>query len=196
MREILQSFINRSQLKTMSSGEALTELKIGLQVLFMRPNIDSINDSLIPILQQEVIKYQSFVSLLQLVTEEALMAFSSHDKSPEKQAAQLYIIENAIVYLKDINNKGKDTILEKIASANLKISNSLSSWLVLEMGRGRVRSPSTLAHEALEEKQNMRAEKTKRRVLAPPKPSSLTNERLPSAEGTKSRATEVLKIEL
>ena len=201
MREILQGFIKSSQAEAKNGKEeAAQELKIGLKVLFMRPDIDSINNSLIPIIQQEVIKYQPFASLLRGVAEEALSAFPAHKNSPEKQAAQLYIIENSIAYLQSGDNTENNTVLKKIASADLSISDSLSSWLILEMGRGKTASPSDLARKILKERKKMRAAaEAASKTSIKNQSSDSANKRLPSSDTEQERGKsppKVLKIDL
>ena len=153
MRELLNKHITNSQNLLPDKGEeveeSVSELKKGLKTLLMRPDADAIKTSLILILQNEIIKYRSFMAVLQEVTEEAIDEFKSKKGSVAYQASLLYLIENSLSYLQSINNKESTAILKKIKKAQLKISKKIFNYLILEMGRGRTASPSYLAGQIL-----------------------------------------------
>ena len=153
MRNLLNKYITSSQTLLPDKGEeveeSITELKKGLKTLLMRPDTDAIKTSLILILQNEIIKYRSFMAILQEVTEEAIDEFKSKKGSVAYQVSLLYLIENSLSYLQSINNKESSAILKKIKQAKLKVSNKIFNYLLLEMGRGKTASPSYLAGQIL-----------------------------------------------
>ena len=185
MRAILNEYVRSSQ-SSISQGEgddiAVLKLKKALKILLMRPDTDAIKSSLIVILQNEIIQYRSFMSVLQEVVEEALNGLKSKQSRFAYQASLLYIVENALSYLQSINNKESNATLNSIKQAKLKISKGLYNYLLLEMGRGRTASPSRLADKILrarlkelkeqerkrakEEKKAMKVKKKKRRPSA------------------------------
>ena len=152
MRELLNTYIENSQ-QVSENGEdvdsAVSELKKGMKILLMRPDTDFIKSSLILILQNEIIKYRSFMTVLQEVIEEAASEFKSKKGSVAYQVSLLYLIENSLSYLKSINNKESTAILKKVKTANLKISKKIFNYLLLEMGRGKSAGPSYLARQIL-----------------------------------------------
>ena len=156
MRALLKKHIKKSQTEVSDIGEdvdsAIWELKKGLKVLLMRPDTDSIKSSLILSLQNEIIKYRSFMGVFREVVEEALSEFKSQTGTVAYQASLLYLIENSVSYLKSINNKDSSAILQSIKTANLKIPKKIFSYLLLEMGRGRTASPSYLAKQILNQR--------------------------------------------
>ncbi len=154
MRDILKQFIEKSRNhlsedKDMGESLAVLELRQGLRVLLMRPNRDSVQANLMALLQNEIVKYRSFMSVLQEEVQSAIVKFPSEKESIAQQASLLYLMENAISYLKSINNQESRAILENIKQAKLKISGELQSYLLLDMGRGKTSSPSTSAGQVL-----------------------------------------------
>ena len=156
MRELLNTYIENSQ-QVSENGEdvdsAISELKKGMKILLMRPDTDFIKSSLISILQNEIIKYRSFMTVLQEVIEKATSEFKSKKGSVVYQVSLLYLIENSLSYLKSINNKESTAILKKVKTANLTISKKIFNYLLLEMGRGKSASPSYLAGQILNKRQ-------------------------------------------
>ena len=154
MQNLLKKYIKSSQSKVSDKGEgedeALENLTKGLKILLMRPNSDGPQDSLISLLQNEIVKYQSFMTTLHSVVKTSLKEFQSKKGSKAYQASLLYILENTLSYLQAINNKESNRILKDIKRAKLEISESLFDYLLLEMGRGKTATPSYLAEQILE----------------------------------------------
>ena len=167
MRGILNKYIKSSQASLSDTGEgadeAISELKEGLKVLLMRPDTDAVKSSLILMIQNEIIKYRSFMAVLKEVVEEATHKFTSRKGSVAHQASLLYLIENSISYLQSINNKESQTILKNIKKAKLKVSTKISNYLLLEMGRGKTASPSYLANKILKDRKSRVNKKSKGR---------------------------------
>jgi len=162
MRNLLKKHITKSQKNISNDKEdiesALSPLKKGLKILLMRPDTDSINSSLMLNLQNEIMKYRSFMAVFQEIIEKTLSNFKSKKGSVAYQVSQLYAIENALSYLQPINNKESTAILKKIKAANLKISKKVFNYLLLEMGRGKTASPSYLAGRILKKRQDKEKE--------------------------------------
>ena len=189
MRDILNKYIKNSQVGLSDTGEggdeAISILKKGLKVLLMRPDTDAVKSSLILILQNEIIKYRSFMAVLREVIEESTDEFKSKKGSIAYQASLLYLIENSIAYLKSINNKESYAVLKNITNAKLKISKKISNYLLLDMGRGKTASPSYLANEVLEDKQKeLKIKKAKMEKIK--KMVKKQNKRKPSSTKTKN----------
>ena len=134
MRTILNEYVRSSQ-SSISKWEeddiAVLKLKKALKILLMRPDTDAIKSSLIVILQNEIIQYRSFMSVLQEVVEEALNGLKSRQSRFADQASLLYIVENALSYLQSINNKESNATLNSIKQAKLKISKGLYNYCLL-----------------------------------------------------------------
>ena len=170
MRDILSQYIKRSREKAPeeSAGagleEAVSELKKGLKVLFMRPDTDNINSSLLLVIQNEISSHRSFMPVFKEIVENSVTEFKSKRGSVSYQASLLYLIENAISYLQSINTAESTEILTNIKTADLKISKALSNYLILEMGRGKTANPSYLAQRVLAKrfKENKLAEARKK----------------------------------
>ena len=170
MRAILKGYITRSRAEApqqMSSDgleEAVSELKKGLKVLFMRPDADNMISSLLPLIQNEIINHRAFIPVFKEIVEKSISEFKSEKGSVSYQASLLYLIENTISYLQSINTKASTEILRNIKTANLKISKKLANYLILEMGRGKTANPSDLAKRVLSKrlKENKIAEEKKK----------------------------------
>ena len=166
MRDLLHVYIRDSRAVLPEDGIgggdiAVMELKNGLKLLFMRPNTDSLLNSLVPVLQNEIIKYRSFMSVLRELVRESAQELKAEKASVSHQAGLLYLLENSLAYTQSINNPGSKALLKEIEKADITISRKLSRWLTLEMGRGRVQSPSRLAGNILRQRQAR--EKSRRR---------------------------------
>lgn len=170
MRAILSAHIEKSQTALSEEGEeaALLELKKGLKTLLMRPDIDATQNSLILSLQNEIVKYKSFMEVLKELVESTLEEFKAKKGSIAHQVSLLYIIENALSYLQSINNKESLLILKSIAKARLKIPKEMKAYLLLEMGRGETASPSYLARRIYTTKINQ--QKKNKKTEDRPKP--------------------------
>ena len=172
MRAIITEHIKKSREKApqklvnTGSESAVLELKKGLKVLLMRPDMDNINSSLILMIQNEIANHGAFMPVLKDLAASAVQEFKSKKGSIAHQAGLLYLIENAISYLKPINKPESSEILMDIKRANLKISKKLSNYLILEMERGKTASPSYLAERVLAQriKENKQAEERKKRA--------------------------------
>ena len=170
MRTVLKGYIKKSREKapqeSASDGleEAVLELKKGLKVLFMRPDTDNINFSLVLMIQNEIINHRAFMPVFAEMVKDSVQEFKSKKGSVSHQASLLYLIENAISYLQSINTEQSTKILQSIKTANLKISKKLSNYLILEMDRGKTANPSSLAKRVLAKrfKENRQAEKLKK----------------------------------
>ena len=175
MREILNRHITSSQSDLTDGGEdvdsAVSELKKGLKILLMRPDTDAIKSSLILTVQNEIIKYRSFMAVFGEVVKTAIDEFKSKKGSVAYQASLLYLIENSLSYLDSINNKESNKILKSIKKAKLKTGKKVFNYLLLEMGRGKTASPSYLAGQILKKRvkearrQKAKAEKAKQKAL-------------------------------
>ena len=172
MRTILSNYIKKSRQYApetaedmAGSDEAVLELKKGLKVLFMRPDTDNINSSLLMIIQNEIANHQAFMPVFKDMVEKSVQEFKSKKGSIAYQASLLYLIENAISYLQSINTKASTETLTNIKQAQLKISKKLSQYLILEMDRGKTANPSYLAKRVLDKrlKENKQAEEKKRK---------------------------------
>ena len=117
----------------------MEELKKALTLLLMKPSANEPQTPLLRLIQNEVIKYRSFLSVLRECVQTAISDFQAGADSPQQQANQIYILENAISYLQSINNEESNAILKDIQTAKLKISDKLSGYLLMEMGRGKNR---------------------------------------------------------
>ena len=171
MRDLLYVYIrdSRSVLPEdgMGGGDiAVMELKNGLKALFMRPNTDALLRSLIPIIQNEIIKYRNFMSVLRELARQSAQELKAGKGSVSYQAGLLYLLENSLAYTQSINNPNSQALLKEIKSADIKISRKLSSWLTLEMGRGRVKSPSRLAGDILRARQRAGRKSRKQKTQA------------------------------
>ena len=145
MRDRLNTHIAKSQTYLSDEGEdadsALEELKKALTLLLMKPSANEPQTPLLRLIQNEVIKYRSFLSVLRECIQTAISDFQAGADSPQQQANQIYILENTISYLQSINNEESNAILKDIRTAKLKISDELSGYLLMEMGRGKNRQP-------------------------------------------------------
>lgn len=164
MRNILKQYIKKSQNSLSNEGEdsAILELKKGLKILLMRPDTDAIKSSLVSILQNEIIKYKPFMEVLHELTETSSKELKSKKGSLVYQASLLYTIENTLSYLQAISNKESTNILKSVKKANLKISDKLSRYLLLEMERGETASPSYLAGQILKKREKEMKKKAKK----------------------------------
>ncbi|MCY4321127.1 MAG: hypothetical protein OXC37_01795 [Bdellovibrionaceae bacterium] len=170
MRDIVEGYIKKSREKApqnlVSEGgeEALSELKKGLKVLLMRPDTDNINSSLLLMIQDEIVTHRDFMPVFAEVVEKSIKEFRSKTFSLSQQAGLLYVIENSISYLQSVNTKESTKILMDIKKADLKISEKLSNYLILEMDRGKTSNPSYLAERVLikRKQENALAEKQKK----------------------------------
>ena len=210
MRTLLSQYIKKSREKApveaedlAGSDEAILELKKGLKVLFMRPDTDNINSSLLLIIQNEIGNHQAFMPVFREMVEKSVQEFKSKTGSISYQASLLYLIENAISYLQSINTKESTEILTNIKQAQLKISKKLSNYLILEMDRGKTANPSYLAKRVLVKrlKENKQAEEKAKRIEAEEKAKQAqaeaeVKERAPSSEKAKSSVKPTVKIEL
>lgn len=195
MRDLLNGYIKNSQSHTSDDEEdidaAVSELKKGLRVLFMRPDTDAIRTSLLVILQSETTKYRSFMNVLQEVIEETLEEFKSGKGSVAYQVSLLYIVENSLSYLQAVNNKESNSILNKVKQADLKFSKEMSNYLLLELGRGTTASPSYIAGNILNSrKKELKRKKAKRAKVLKKK------KRQPSAVKVKKHKEDAFKSDL
>lgn len=210
MRELLNDYIKKSQ-DQISDDEkdvdsAVSELKKGLKKLLMRPDTDAIKSSLILVLQNEVIKYRSFMAVFTEVIEESLKEFKDEKGSVAYQASLLYLIENSLSYLKSINNKESTKVLQKIKKAKLKISDEIFNYLLMEMGRGKTASPSYLAKQILKkrykEQKKLAMKKAKEKKQAEKqakkkkKKASEKKKREPSSVESKNSPKKTIEIDL
>lgn len=174
MRDLLNKYIKNSQSNLSDDEEvdgAVSELKKGLKILLMKPDTAvATKTSLLLILQNEIIKYRSFMNVLQEVIEEALSELKSKKGSLSYQVSLLYLIENSLSHLQSIKNKESNAILRKIMQADLKISKKMFNYLLLEMGRGKTASPSFIAGKILKsrlkELQEEKAKKARQEKIA------------------------------
>ena len=182
MRDILNSYIKSSRVKLTGEEEedvdsAVAELKKGLKILLMRPDRDSIKSDLILALQNEIIKYRSFMAVFQETVQSALEEWPAKKKSTAYQASLIYFMENAVSYLQSINNKKSNAILKKISLAKIKPSSKISSYFLLEMGRGKTASPSNLAGQILKKRRKeLKAKQKKEALQAAQKPGQKSRE--------------------
>lgn len=161
MRKLIRTYIKQSQSSLSEYGKdaAVFALKTGLKILFMRPDMDDgVKLALLPMIRDEIIQYNPFISVLQDIVEEAITGLKSKNEDIAQQASQLYVIENALSYLQAVETKESNAVLRQIQKAKIKLSKKLLSYLLLEMGRGKTASPSSLARRILK----TRKEKLKR----------------------------------
>ena len=209
MRTILSKYIKKSREQApvedenlAGSYEAVLELKKGLKILFIRPDTDNINSSLLLIIQNEIANHQAFMPVFREMVEVSVQEFKSKTGSISYQASLLYLIENAISYLQSINTKESTEVLTNIKQAKLKISKKLSSYLILEMDRGKTANPSYLAKRVLDKrlKDNKLAEEKKRRKAEEEAKQAQTEEsvkkREPSSEQSKPSIKPTVEVEL
>ena len=206
MRTLVVEYIKRSREKAPQHlaeegrEEAISELKKGLKVLLMRPDTDSINSSLILIIQNEIVNHRAFIPVFKEVVESAVQEFKAKKGSMLQQTGLLYLIENAISYLQSINTNESTQILTYIEKANLKISKKLANYLILEMERGKTASPSYLAKRVLAKrlKENRQAEERKKaeEKAKQAQKKKAIEKRHPSSEKSEYSVKPTTKIEL
>ena len=169
MRDLLNTYIKRSRTQASEnpeedSDEALAELKKALKILLMRPDDDSMTSRLILIPQNEIIKYRSFMSVLKEVITQGIHDFKAKKGSIAYQTSLIYLLENSLSYLQSINNKESTVLLKNIEKAKLRISKTVSNYLLLEMGRGESASPSTLAKRILNKRQQQQKKQAREKA--------------------------------
>lgn len=192
----MNRYIQRSREGGEDVDSAVSELKKGLKTLLMRPDTESMKSSLILVLQNEIIKYRSFMAVFQELIEEALSELKSKKGSTAYQVSLLYLTENSLSYLQSINNKESTAILQKIRKANLKISKKVSNYLLLEMGRGKSASPSYLARRILVKRLKEQKEAKRKKAeqkKAEKKQLAKKEKRKPSSVESKKSEEESLK---
>ena len=165
MRVILNKHIEKAKNMASEEGEgsegALEELKIALKILLMKPDRNIPKAPLLLQLQNQILQYESFMKILQDLTQEAIEDFKSKKGSIAYQASLLYVLENTIAYLQAIENEESQLILTTIKEAKLKASKEIENYFLMEMERGKTASPSYLANRALQARQLKKAKKLK-----------------------------------
>ena len=165
MRVILNKHIEKSKNMASEEGEgseeALEELKIALKILLMKPDRNIPKAPLLLQLQNQILQYESFMKILQNLTQEAIEDFKSKKGSIAYQASLLYVFENTIAYLQAIENEESQLILTTIKEAKLKASKEIENYFLMEMERGKTASPSYLANRALQARQLKKAKAKK-----------------------------------
>ena len=177
--------------------EALEELKKGLKIVFMRPDTDNVVEPLLVSLQSEIMNYRSFLPVFSEFIDQSLKEFNKGSLS--KQASHLYLVENSLAYLQNVDDPISLKIIQNIQSSNLKISKKLANYLMLEMGRGKTASPSYLAKRILKtklkaKKQKQLAEVKRQKALK----QKATQDREPSfdEEAVEKRRFKIIPIDL
>ncbi len=197
MREIIDSHIQKTQkfvLETSGdkAGEdsidldgAVSELKKGLRVLFMRPDTDGLRDSLLAPLEVEINTYRPFIEVLEEIVKESLLILKKKKKnSVISQAGALYIIENAMSHVRGIKKIEADAIFSNVGKSKIKLSKKLLSYLRLNEGRGQTASPSHIARKILKQRLKKRAVEKKKAEVAKKKAEAAKKK----AEATKKKA--------
>ncbi len=167
MRKIVNSYIQKTQKTTSNQSEnkesdaidpdeALSKLKVGLKILFMRPDTDGLRSSLLSPLETEINTYKPFIDVLAEVVKEALPVLKNKKKSPLFQANALYIVENSISHARGVLKPEADVIFLDIKTSKIKLSEKLINHLRLNEGRGQTASPSHIAKKILKERRKER----------------------------------------
>ena len=160
MQGILRSYVKKSQAQAkLDDGDYLgakKELQKGLEVLFMRPNPDNLQQSLITILQNEAIKYEPFLNFLERITKNSLQTLKNDKVNSGKKGSHFLILENITEYLAHNKQKFSEDILGQIAKARVKTPKSIQAYRALEGGKVVKLPPSTSARKILKERKKAR----------------------------------------
>lgn len=191
MRNLIQNRIKESKESlskenpTVGVDEAVEHLKESLMLVLMRPDRDHKSPPLVLMLQNEIMNYRSFETVFREIVEEAILEFKSSAGSPERQAGMLYVLENSMAYLKSINKPESSKALKKIAAGNLKISNKMKNYLILEMGREEPLSPSYTAKLILKKRRSVKKAEALRKKAFEKKQKKKSTEKLTTVKETK-----------
>ena len=171
MRALLKTYIEKSRQEARLDDNdykmAKAKLKQALSVVFMRPNDDGLQQSLLSVVQNEIIKYEHFLTLFEAMIDDSLLVLSQKSSSKVK-SAHFIIVENSVDYLANNKQKASQEILTKIKKAKLKIPTSLKKYRQLSGNSKDTVNPSLLAGRILkkikaQEKLKLKKKTTKKK---------------------------------
>lgn len=190
MRALISTFIQKAKKASKEQGdsqeesedtteEILFHLKEGLKILFTRPDSHRIRQSLLPLLEQEIMLHRPFLRVLRGMVAQQIAVLKSKESTHVSQANALFFLENAMAYAQGvpISSKKADSIFLDIKEAKIKISKELKNYLVLTAERGERKSPSSMANKFLKMRWKKRAEWEKEKKRAAQKKEESKNKK-------------------
>ena len=165
VRQTLQNYVQKSRKQAELDDErkigALGELKNGLRFLLMRSDRDYIRNSLVVILQVEIQKYRPFLSVLGEVVQGSIKGLNSKKSSVRARASHLFIIENAMGYIKTLPESPEaNSILSSIARSRIRVPQAVTGDRRLNASKGEFQ-PSKVAHSILKQRRTRHSRRSR-----------------------------------